>query len=162
MNNIRPLTAPKENKSSKELKLLIPGFRRPASAKTHSLKQIIQVIENTLNKGAQTLLTKSKTLDRFSKFKQQFEKSRKQSSKNTTQKEFPVFKTEFLIGNSAEFQRALQSPKSTKFIKNSHDNCEFQPYHKESLPPEDAIFPKESEKEQIKKKVIQKTGIRKL
>lgn len=46
------------------------GFKRPNSAKAHTLKQIIQVIENTLNKGAQTILTKTKTLDKFSKMKQ--------------------------------------------------------------------------------------------
>ena len=58
------MTAPKEsNRSAKvDARTIIPGYKRPASAQAHSLKQIIQVIENTLSKGAQSILTKTKTL----------------------------------------------------------------------------------------------------
>lgn len=45
MKSVRPYTAPKEGYTHKsDIKHLIPGFKRPQSAKTHSLKQIIQVI----------------------------------------------------------------------------------------------------------------------
>ena len=75
----RPLTAPKDNRLYLiDTKTVIPGYKRPVSAKTHSLRQVIQVIENTLSKGAQTILTKSKTLDKFSKFKIQMETKRKE------------------------------------------------------------------------------------
>lgn len=77
MKATRPFTAPKENRSRQSPRLVISGFKRPNSAKVQSLKQIIQVIENTLNKGAQTILIKAKTLDKFSKMKQNTEAYRR-------------------------------------------------------------------------------------
>ena len=62
MKATRPFTAPKEHRYRQSPRLVISGFKRPNSAKAHSLKQIIQVIEDTLNRGAQTILTKTKTL----------------------------------------------------------------------------------------------------
>lgn len=45
MKSVRPVTAPKDGRIfKKDAKQLIPGYKRPQSAKTHSLKQIIQVI----------------------------------------------------------------------------------------------------------------------
>lgn len=119
----RPLTAPKEKHLSKfESKLTIPGYKRPVSAKTHSLKQIIQVIENTLNRGAQTILTKAKTLDKFSKFKMQMDRVKKYKDRQLHDKDFPQYKTEFIIGNSQDFQNSSISIKSTKSIKYSHQH----------------------------------------
>ena len=40
----RPFTAPKSKHRKNDSKLIIEGFKRPHSAKAHSLKQIIQVI----------------------------------------------------------------------------------------------------------------------
>ena len=42
---------------------------RPTTATNESLRQIIQVIESTLNQGAQSVVTRSKTLDRLSRSK---------------------------------------------------------------------------------------------
>ena len=44
MNISRPFSAPKSRTKKQESKLVISGFKRPNSAKAHSLKQIIQVI----------------------------------------------------------------------------------------------------------------------
>ena len=82
------MTAPKESRPTKpEMKTMIPGYRRPTSAKAHSLQQIIQVIEDTLNKGAQTILNRSKTLDNFSKLKNQIESAKKKKSQQGKFKE---------------------------------------------------------------------------
>jgi hypothetical protein len=67
MKAARPFTACKDTRGKSEPRTVLSRIKRPASAKTDSLKKIIQVIENTLNKGAQTLLAKTKTLEKFSK-----------------------------------------------------------------------------------------------
>lgn len=70
MKHSRPFTACKENLTTKlDNKTVLSQIKRPLSAKNDSLKRIIQVIENTLNKGAQTILTKTKTLEKFKKMK---------------------------------------------------------------------------------------------
>jgi hypothetical protein len=55
--------------SQPKSKLLISRIKRPSSARNTSLKKIIQVIEKTLQKDAQTILKKVQTLDRYSKLK---------------------------------------------------------------------------------------------
>jgi hypothetical protein len=70
MKASRPSTALKDNRyGGKEGRYVLSSSKRPQTASSDSLKKIIQVIERTLNKGAQTILTKinNKTLDRYSK-----------------------------------------------------------------------------------------------
>ncbi len=63
MKNSRPYTAFRDNRISKvDSKIVVNQIKRPLSANNDSLKKIIQIIENTLNQGAKTILTKTKTL----------------------------------------------------------------------------------------------------
>jgi len=74
MKASRPSTALKDTKSTrKDSKHILSRPKRPQTATSDSLKKIIQVIEHTLNKGAQTILTKinTKTWDRYSKIRYQ-------------------------------------------------------------------------------------------
>jgi hypothetical protein len=95
----RPFTAPRQPRITPHT--TISGYKRPSSAQTQSLKQIIQVIENTLNQGTQSLLTtKTKTLDKFSKLKQS-EIHRKPKERKENIRDWPRFKTEFIIGSAS-------------------------------------------------------------
>jgi hypothetical protein len=72
MSISRPHTAFRDYRTLKpDQKTILTSFKRPNSAKTDSLKKIIQIIENTLNLGAQAILVKNKSMDKFSKLKNQ-------------------------------------------------------------------------------------------
>ncbi len=108
--------------------------KRPQSAKSDSLKKIIQVIENTLSKGSQTLQTKTKTLDKFSKVKNQsldFSQFKLFKLRPRYDREIPQFRTEFLISNASENSRSTPTIKSSKKLFTSHENDEFVPYSKQ-------------------------------
>lgn len=93
------------------------------------------MIESTLNKGAQAVLAKTKTLDKFSKIKNQsldyyhFKQARE---KTRYDRDVPHFKTEFFINNSMELQKSTKSIKSSKKIFQSYENDEFVPYSKQN------------------------------
>ena len=134
MRSNRPFTAPKARVMRQDSKMTISGFKRTNSAKAQSLKQIINVIESTLNQGAQTVLIKTKTMDKLSKVKQQVESIRKRSQrKYSCQKDNQQCKTEFLIGNSIEFPKSNISVRSSKILSKGKDNDEFVPYKKQDF-----------------------------
>lgn len=71
MKASRPKTAVRDNIVNRKDKHVLIHSTRPQTAASDSLKKIIQVIEQTLTKGAQTILTKinNKTWERYSKSK---------------------------------------------------------------------------------------------
>jgi hypothetical protein len=103
MKSSRPYTANKDNRITKiDNKMVVSQIKRPLSAKNDSLKRIIQVIENTLNKGAQSILTKTKTLEKFKKLKNQSAdpQFRMPKERSKYEREKPQFRTEVFINNT--------------------------------------------------------------
>jgi hypothetical protein len=135
MNISRPFTAFKENRTSKIETKMLTHVKRPLSAKSDSLKKIIQVIEDTLSRGANTIQKKVKTMDKFSKLKNQsmdfmhHPKLFKPTIRYN--RDFPQFQTEFIISNTVETHKSTPYIKSTKKIFTSFDSDDFVPYMKQ-------------------------------